>query len=90
MTFSRVDEELESLLGVDDVVDLDERAVLHVAVVDLEDLVADVEDALEEFLSALVHEPRHELSYKNARHRSRRLFHGLCKILGFITTAKFH
>ena len=55
MTFSRVDEELEPLLGVNDVMNLDERAALHVAVVDLEDLVADVEDAREEFLSALVH-----------------------------------
>ena len=52
------------MLGVDDIMDLDERAVLHGAVVDFEDLVADVEDTRQEFLGALVHEARHELPWK--------------------------
>ena len=64
VAFRRVDEELEPLLGVDDVVDLDERAVVHGALVDLDDLVADVQDARQEFLGTLVHKARHELACK--------------------------
>ena len=53
---SWVDEELESLLAVDDVVDVDEGAFVDGAVVDFQNLVADAEDSRQQFLGALVHE----------------------------------